>query len=93
LKGPLLPNVETNDAGIAAFHLPDPLPRGRPWINSPFIDFCSGSEISIDPVSAKGSMGENSCGKAKSSGNPNPGELVIFGRSLNVFQRIRNFLD
>jgi hypothetical protein len=92
LKGPQLPMVETNDAGIAAFHLPDPLPGGRPWISSPFIDFCSGREVAIDQVSDKGTVGENNCGKAKFSGNPNLGELVIFGRRLNVFQRIWNLL-
>ena len=91
-KGPQLPNVETNDAGIAAFHVPDPLPGGRPWISSPFIDFCSGREVAIDQVSDKGTVGENNCGKAKFSGNPNLGELVIFGRRLNVFQRIWNLL-
>jgi hypothetical protein len=93
LKGPLLPNVETNDAGIAAFHLPDPLPGGRARLSSPFIDMCSDWEVSIDQVSAKGKVGENDCGKAKFSGSPHPGELVIFGRSLNVFQRIKNLLD
>jgi hypothetical protein len=29
-QGPQLPNAETNDAGMAAFHVPDPLPGGRP---------------------------------------------------------------
>jgi hypothetical protein len=91
LKGPQLPTVETNDAGIAVFHLPDPLPGGRPWLSSPFIDFCSDSEVSIDQASAKGKVGENTCGNAKFSGNPSPGELVIFGRRLNLFQRIWNF--
>jgi hypothetical protein len=82
--------VETNEGGSAAFQLPDPLPGGRPWISSPFIDFCSDWEVSIDQVSTKGTVGENNCGKAKFSGNPDPGELVIFGRRLNLFQRIWN---
>lgn len=82
--------VETNEGGSAAFQLPDPLPGGRPWISSPFIDFCSDWEVSIDQVSATGTVGENNCGKAKTPGNPDPGELVIFGRRLNLFQRIWN---
>jgi hypothetical protein len=93
LKGPQLPTVETNDAGIAAFHLPDPLPGGRARLSSFFIDMCSDWEVSIDQVSAKGIVGENNCGEAKFSGNPNPGELVIFARRLNVFQRIKDLLD
>jgi len=91
-KGPQLPNVQTNDAGIASFDPPDPLPRGRPSISSPFIGFCSDSEISFDQVLIKGIAGRNDCGAAKFSGNPNPGELVIFARRLNVFQRIWNLL-
>jgi hypothetical protein len=92
-QGPQLPNAETNDAGMAAFHVPDPLPGGRPWISSPFIDFCSDWEVAIDQVWAKGRVGENNCGAAKFSGNPDPGELVIFARRLNVFQRIKDLLD
>jgi len=92
LKGPELPSVETSDAGNTAFHLPDPLPTGRPWLSSPFIDICSDWEVSIDQVFVKGMAGENDCGTAKFSGNPNPGELVIFGRRLNLFQRIWNLL-
>jgi len=92
LKGPELPNVETNAAGIAAFHLPDPLPAGHPWLSSPFIDICSNPDVSIDQVLVKGMAGENNCGAGKFSGNPSPGELVIFGRRLNVFQRIWNLL-
>jgi hypothetical protein len=92
LKGPVLPNVETNHAGIAAFHLPNPLPAAHPWLSSPFIDICSNLDVSIDQVLVKGIAGENNCGAAKFSGNPNPGELVIFGRRLNVFQRIWNLL-
>jgi hypothetical protein len=93
LKGPRLPTVETNDAGIAAFHLPHPLPGGRARLSSFFIDMCSDWEVPIDQVSANGMVGENNCGKAKSSGIPAPGELVIFARSPNVFQRIKKFLD
>jgi len=93
LKGPELPFAEPNDAGIAVLQLPDPLPAGRARISSPFIEFCSDREVSIDQVLAKGTVGENDCGKAKFSGTPAPGELVIFGRTLNVFQRIRNFFD
>jgi hypothetical protein len=92
LNGPQLPNVETNAAGIAAFHLPDPLPGGRPSLISPFIDICSKRAVSLDQVLSKGEAGENNCGAAKFSENPNPGELVIFGRRLNVFQRIWNLL-
>jgi len=88
LNGPPLPNVETNDAGSAAFHLSDPLPGGRPSLISPFIDFCSNWAVSMDQVLIQGEAGENNCGAAKFSGNPNPGELVIFARRLKVFQRI-----
>jgi hypothetical protein len=92
-KGSQSPSAETNDAGTAVFHLPDPLPDGRPWLSCRFVVICSGSRVSIDQVLARGTVAENNRGKAKLSGNPSPGELVIFARRLSVFQRIRDVLD
>jgi hypothetical protein len=92
-KGPQLPGVETNDAGIAVFHLPEPLPGGRPWLSCHSVVICSSSTVPIDQVLAKGTVTENSRGKAKFSETPNPGEFVIFARRLTVLQRIKDFWD
>ena len=88
---PQLPNVRTNDGGIAVFHLPDPLPNGRPWLSSPFVEIRSSSKDSSDQVFLQGIDGENSDGTVKFPGNPNPGKLVLFVRRLNVFQRRYDF--
>ncbi len=90
-NGPELPNVQTNDAGIAVFHLPDPLPDGHPRLSSPFIDIRSSSKDSIDQVFDHGIAGENSNGTVKFLGNPKPGEVVSYARRLNLFQRMYNF--
>jgi hypothetical protein len=47
---------------------------GRPRINAPWIELCSGWEVSMDQVLAKGRAGANGCGGAKFSGTPAPGE-------------------
>lgn len=90
-NGPELPSVQTNDAGIAVFHLPDPLPDGHPWIWSWFIDMRVTPVDSIDRVFDHGIAGENSNGTVKFPGNPNPGELVIYARRVKVFQRMYKF--
>jgi hypothetical protein len=90
-NGPELPNVQTNAGGIAVFHLPDPLPNGRAWLSSPFVEIRSSSKDSSDQVFLQGMDGENSDGTVKFPGNPNPGKLVLFVRRLNVFQTMYNF--
>jgi hypothetical protein len=92
-KVPQLPSVETNDAGVAVFHLPDPLPDGRPWLSCRSSVICSSSRVPIDQVLAKGAVAENNRGKAKFSNTANTGELVIFARRLTVLRRIELFWD
>jgi hypothetical protein len=87
-SGPHLPKQQTNDDGIAIFRLPDPLPRDSPWLTSPFIKNCASDEVAIQRVLIRGLVEENNCGTAMFAGIPKNGELVIFARRLNVWQRL-----
>jgi hypothetical protein len=89
LNGPISPVQKTNGDGVVVFRLPDALPRTLvPFVDSFELTICSDNIRPIDQILATGEVSENNCGKAKYGRAAEPGELTIFARHLNLFQRI-----
>jgi hypothetical protein len=57
-------------------------------VNSFNLDIRSGDFHPIDQILKAGEVSDNDCGKAKYDLATEPGELVVFAKHPNVFQRI-----
>lgn len=90
LHGPILPIQKTNGDGVVIFHLPDALPKTLgPFVDSFELQICSDTIHPIDQILEAGELSDNNCGKAKKYARaPEPGEMIIFAKRLNVFQRL-----
>jgi hypothetical protein len=57
-------------------------------VNSFELDICSVDFHPIDQILRAGEVSEDDCGEASYDRAAEPGELAIFAKHLNVFQRI-----
>jgi len=92
-------NVQSNSHGIAEFSLADPMPE-KVGVSFGINEFwsCSNAEFVTDKILKSGVTANNTCAVAKvySSHPPLVGQLVVFGRRITVWERIRQeipFLD
>lgn len=85
----------TNDAGLAVFHLIEPLPEhlgfsiGSPWDVS---GCCCHQNFSLETVLQAGVVAgydESKCGKLKRQVSAKPGEVVIFEKKLTFWEKMR----
>ena len=91
-RGPKVLNAKTNSQGVANFQLPQPLPD-RIQISFAPDEFASCSEIQFmtDQILKTGVVAGNTCksAKPKPSALPASSQLVIFGKRITLWQRIR----
>jgi hypothetical protein len=85
-------NQETNGNGVAVFHLTDSIPE-RFGFDFPVEEFglCSdGMPFSTEQVLKTGIVSRNTCAGARFqySAPPRPGEVVVFGKRVTLWQRI-----
>jgi hypothetical protein len=88
-EGPNLARSKNNDDGLVIFGLPGAPPGTLGlFVHSFEWDICSDNIHPVDQILMVGEVSDNDCGKAKYDRAAEPGELVIFAKHLNVFQRI-----
>lgn len=93
LKQPL--SRKTDSRGIAEFHLLGPLPERIGLSFSP-VEFgrCSEVEFATDQILRTGVVAGNTCksSKPKPSVPPEAGQLIVFGKHVTLWQRMRREL-
>jgi hypothetical protein len=91
-KARRLSDARTDSRGIAIFHLADPLPeRIGLLFGAHEFGNCSEVQFLTDHVVNGGVVGRNYCVRPGIgySMSPRPGELVIFGRRITLWDNIR----
>jgi hypothetical protein len=84
-------NVKTDSEGIAIFRLPDPIPERVGLTSTPDeLLLCSDVQFPTVEIFKTGVVSRGRCKGAafKYSAAPKPGELVIFGKRVSLWQRI-----
>jgi len=84
-------NATTDADGVAIFHLADPVPERFGLVFAPDeLRLCSNAEFSTGDVLNKGLVGTNSCSNSKweYSGPLRAGEIIVFGKTITLWQRI-----
>jgi hypothetical protein len=84
-------NAETGAGGIAVFHLGDPVPERFELIFAPDeFGLCSNVEFSTDEVLGRGVVSTDTCKSSgpKYSGEAKPGQLIVFGKKVGLWERI-----
>jgi 5-hydroxyisourate hydrolase-like protein (transthyretin family) len=85
-------NAKTNSQGIADFQLLEPLPERVEFSFGPDeLASCSEVQFVTDQILKTGVVAQNRCegSKPKPSASPAAGQLVIFGKRITLWQRMR----
>lgn len=79
----------TDSQGIARFNPSDPIPSQIYLLFGGDVVMCPGWTFTTEQILKTGVIAENRCrgGKFEHSGNPTPGELVVFARRLSWWER------
>lgn len=83
--------AKTNRKGVVTFQLRDPLPDRVELMFAPF-DFglCSDASFRTEDVLKRGIVGTDTCKRSgpQYSGKPVPGELIVFGKKVSLWEAI-----
>jgi hypothetical protein len=85
-------NAKTNSDGVAFFRLKDPVSQRIEIMFAPDdLSLCSNIQFSVAEILSTGVVDQNKCGTehSKYSGVARPGELVVFGKKVSIWQRLR----
>jgi hypothetical protein len=85
-------NAKTNSDGVVLFHLEDPVPQRIGVVFAPDeFKSCSDVQFSVTQILSAGIVDKNMCGTEhfKYSGLARPGELVVFGKKVTLWQKLR----
>jgi hypothetical protein len=88
-------NAKTDSHGMAVFHLSDPLPERIGISFNPFeFGSCSELEFVTDQILRTGVVAGDRCESSKPMPHlaPEAGQLVVFGKRVTLWQRVRQEL-
>jgi hypothetical protein len=87
-------SVRSNSQGIAEFSLADPMPERVGLDFGTEFASCSDVQFLTDQILKSGVIAKNTCSDEKvySSHSPVAGQLVVFGRRITLWERIRQEL-